>query len=293
MPRLSLILHGGAGDVQDNEVIPYREGIRAAAKIGWGVLKHHGSALDAVEEAINAMESDPVFDAGRGSYPNTDGQVEMDAIIMDGATLKNGAVAGIRNVLHPVSVARLVMEKTPHCFFVGAGAETFARIQGVAFCSDEDLLYNPYRVSAHPISSHDTVGAIALDANGHLAVATSTGGVPGKMPGRVGDSPLIGCGAFADDMLGAASATGRGEDLMKIVISKTACDLMAQGIPPKEAAPQIIDLLKKRVNGVGGIILMDHLGEIGFAFNAARMSCAWVTQDGRIEADVFETHPTS
>jgi L-asparaginase / beta-aspartyl-peptidase len=288
LESISLIVHGGAGDILDEEVGPSQNGIRQAAQIGWNILQKGGSALDAVEASINYMEETPVFDAGRGSFPNTAGEIELDAIIMDGKTLRSGAVAGIQHVLHPVSVARLVMERTPHSLFVAHGAEEFARTQGIPYCSNDELNFNPYRPVKDARSGHDTVGAIARDAGGHLAVATSTGGIPDKWPGRVGDSPLIGCGAYADDHVGGASGTGHGEDLMKIIFSKSACDLLAAGTPVQLAADQIIARLEARVNGEGGIILMDMDGNTGFAFNARRMSCAWIIANGEIEGGVFD-----
>lgn len=290
---ISLIVHSGAGDdIHDGLVEPFRRGVIAAAKAGWAVLQKGGSALDAVEAAVRVMEEDPVFDAGRGSFPNQAGEIEMDAILMDGATLNNGAVAAIQHVTHPISVARLVMERTPHTLMVGAGAEAFARSMGVPLVPTEALLVarddNPPSASGSGLCLplQDTVGALALDAQGHLAAATSTGGMRDKMPGRVGDSPIIGCGAYADDRLGAASATGRGEDIMKVILSKSACDLMASGVAPQQAAEAMIQYLAQRVNGQGGIILMNPQGEVGCAYNSLRMGRAWVTPQGEIVAFV-------
>jgi L-asparaginase / beta-aspartyl-peptidase len=289
---ISLIVHSGAGDdIHDGLVEPFRRGVIAAVQAGWEVLKQHGSALDAVEAAVRVMEDDPTFDAGRGSFPNQAGEIEMDAIIMDGATLNNGAVAAIQRVAHPISVARLVMERTAHILLVGAGAEAFARSVGVPVTPVEELLVvrddppmPPVRPSAVFLPLQDTVGALALDVNGHLAAATSTGGVRDKMPGRVGDSPIIGSGAYADDTLGAASATGYGEEIMKIILSKSACDLMAGGLAPQLAADAIMRRLVERVKGRGGVILMNPQGEVGHAYNTLRMGRAWVNPDGEIVA---------
>ncbi len=291
---ISLIVHSGAGDdIHDGLVEPFRRGVIEAVKAGWAVLKQRGSALDAVEAAVWVMEDDPTFDAGRGSFPNQAGEIEMDAIIMDGATLNNGAVAAIQRVANPVSVARLVMERTPHTLLVGAGAEAFARSMGVPVTPVEALLV--VRDDPPPLAAlasgpflplQDTVGALALDVYGHLAAATSTGGIHNKMPGRVGDSPIIGSGAYADDTLGAASATGYGEGIMKIILSKSACDLMAGGLAPQLAADAIIRRLAERVKGRGGVILMNPEGKVGCAYNTLRMGRAWVNPDGEIVAFV-------
>ncbi len=299
MPTPTLILHGGAWSIPDGDVVASIAGCRAAATIGWQILAQGGSALDAVEAAVRDLEDNPVFGAGRGSCLNADGDVEMDAIIMDGATLNTGAVAALQRVQHPISVARLVMEHTEHNLLVGAGAEAFARRHGVPDWPKENLITEserarwqaakanrPDRVEEFTTVGHDTVGAVAYDSNGHLAVATSTGGTTYQMPGRVGDSPLIGSGAYADDQTGAASATGWGESLMKIVISKSACDLIDQGRSAEEAAQAVIQRLAQRVpNGRGGLLMIDHLGHPGLAFNTPRMARAWVTTTGEIVAD--------
>ncbi len=304
MPTPSLILHGGAWAIHDDEVEDCLTGCRIAAQAGWEVLRNGGAALDAVEAAVRVLEDDPAFDAGRGSHLNTSGEVEMDAIIMDGATLDNGAVAAVQRVKNPISLARLVMEQSGHSLLVGPGAEAFARSVGVAAYPVEALLvgreldrWEEFKRSREQQTRRGstagefeiptgTVGAVARDANGHLAAATSTGGTANKLPGRVGDSPLIGCGAYADDECGAASSTGWGESLMKIVFCKSACDLMAAGLPAQQAADAIIKRLAERVDGLGGIILVDKQGNIGHAFNTPRMARAWVTADGEIESAV-------
>jgi len=304
MPAPSLIVHGGAWAIHDDEVEDCLTGCRNAAQVGWEVLQNGGAALDAVEAAVRVLEDDPAFDAGRGSHLNTSGEVEMDAIIMDGATLNNGAVAAVQRVKNPISLARLVMERSGHSLLVGSGAEAFARSDGVAAYRVEELLVgrelarweeftrNSGKLTRPEITAGEvemptgTVGAVARDADGHLAAATSTGGTANKLPGRVGDSPLIGCGAYADDECGAASSTGWGESLMKIVFCKSACDLMSAGHPAQAAAEAIIKRLTERVDGLGGIILIDRQGNIGHAFNTPRMARAWVTADGEIESAV-------
>ncbi len=283
----SILVHGGAGDDFADRLDAFCDGVRRAAWAGWDVLRNGGTALDAAVCAVQVLEDDPTFDAGHGSFLNRAGEVEMDAIVMDGVTLKNGAVAGIQRVSSPVAVARLVMERTPHCLLVGAGAEAFARSQGVAVCPMEELVAQSSTAllppeHRRPAVGRDTVGAVVLDGEGRLAAATSTGGMADKLPGRVGDSPIIGCGAYADNQLGAASATGRGEDLMKIVFSKTACDLMGSGLAPQAAAEAALRRLEQRVQGVGGIILMNPGGEVGSACNTSHMVRAWFSAEGEL-----------
>ena len=286
-----ILVHGGAGNDFDDRLPEFRAGVERAARAGWNVLRQGGSALDACEAAVRVLENDPHFDAGHGSFLNANHEVEMDAMVMDGTRLGYGAVAGIQRVANPVSVARLVMERTQHSIFVGAGAEQFARAQGVPVCPMEELvagssthLLRPEDRGFHAGQTGDTVGAIALDAGGQLAVAVSTGGTPGKMPGRVGDSPLIGCGGYADNSLGAAAATGSGEALMKILFSKTACDLMASGLSPQQSAEEVLRLLERRAGPTsqGGIILMNPAGEIGSAFNTHHMVHACIGGTGEL-----------
>ncbi len=291
-----IIVHGGAWFLPRRYREAALKGVQAAAVAGQVVLREGGSALDAVETAVRLLEDDPAFNAGRGSYLNRAGEVEMDAIIMDGKTLDLGAVAAIRRVRHPITVARLVMERSPHNFLVGSGAMAFATRVGVPLCDPSELVGHledevgeeeehwvpPEWEAAQKAYAIDTVGAVALDANGHLAVATSTGGMPNKAPGRVGDSPLVGSGAYADDRLGAASATGWGERLMRIVISKTACDLLGHGRSAQQAAEAAIIQLHERVGGYGGLILIDRQGQIGIAHNTPHMAHAYTTPEGDI-----------
>ena len=274
-----IFVHGGAGNDFDDRLAEFRAGVSRATWAGWQVLSQGGSALDAVEAAVCVMEDDPQFDAGHGSFLNANQEVEMDAMVMEGAQLGYGSVAAIQRVANPVRVARLVMERTRHCIVVGAGAEQFARQQGVPLCPMEELvagssthLLRPEDRVFRPGQAGDTVGAIAMDASGLLAVAVSTGGTAGKLPGRVGDSPIIGCGAYADNALGAAAATGSGEALMKVLFSKSACDLMAQGLSPQQAAEQVLGQLERKIGPTqAGIILVNPAGEVGAAFNTHHM----------------------
>ncbi len=289
----SLIVHGGAWEIPDEAVEPCRAGCRRGLAASWEILLRGGSALDAVETAIIALEDDPVFDAGFGSHLNRDGQVELDAILMDGATLKAGAVAAVQRIRNPVRLARKVLEQTEHMMLVGAGAEQFAVEQGMELCRAEDLILasereawrkcreGRHRAAEHFAHRHGTVGAVARDARGNIAAGTSTGGTCCKLPGRVGDSPLIGCGCYADGEAGGASATGWGEAIMKIVMAKAAVDLLRSGCTAAAAAEGAVEVLANRTGGKGGIILLDREGEIGFAHNTRRMAYGFV-RDGEI-----------
>ncbi len=267
----ALIVHGGAGQWQEERLPRAIEGVERALDVGISILSREGSAVDAVEQAVMVLEDDPVFDAGTGSYANTDGDVEMDAIIADGSTGRFGAVAAIRNLRHPISVARKVMEDTPHCLLAGEGASRFAHANGFDFISNELLIGD----ATHP--AHDTVGAVALDIRGRIAVATSTGGTRDKMPGRVGDSPIYGAGAFADEVCGV-SATGVGEYIMRVLLAKFVADGIARGLSPELAAQGGIAHLAN-IQGTGGVICIDRDGRVGRHYNTVAMPFAYV--DGR------------
>lgn len=274
MNRPVIVVHGGAWYIPPRLHAAYQEGCRRAALLGWECLTNGGSALDAVETAVVSLENETTYDAGRGSYFNAADEVEMDAIIMDGRTLTFGAVAAIQQVLNPVRVARLVMERTPHHFIVGQGATAFAREMGLL--ADPGVAVGKRELEEEEWTPPgDTVGAVALDLDGNLAAATSTGGTPNKHPGRVGDSPLVGCGAYADNLAGAAGATGSGEQLMRIVISKAVCDRMAAGLPAQQAVEEAIRLLQRRVNGYGGLIAIDRAGRVGLAHNTPNLAYAY------------------
>ena len=287
-----LLIHGGAGTIPDDGVERYVAGIRDALDAGWSVLQVGGSALDAVEAAIVSMEDSGAFDAGRGSVLNQDGRVQLDAMIMDGATLAAGAVGAVETVRNPIRVARVVMERTPQVYFVGPGAERFAREQGFDPIDNSELvssrerqLFEEARSSAlaggtAPIGTatdgsrgHDTVGAVALDGAGNLAAGTSTGGIRYKPVGRVGDSSVVGSGGYADNDSAAVSCTGDGEAIMRLVLGKWAVDRVAAGIAPQRAAEAAIERLVERLGAHGGLILLDRQGRTGIAFNAERM--AW------------------
>jgi beta-aspartyl-peptidase (threonine type) len=269
----AIIVHGGAGQWLEERLPRALEGVGRALDIGNAILARSGSALDAVEQAVTVLEDDPAFDAGTGSYANTDGDVEMDAIIADGTGERFGAVAAIRNVRHPVSVARKVMEDTPHCLLAGDGAARFALANGFDFIANELLLGG----ASHPIG--DTVGAVALDERGRIAAATSTGGTRGKLPGRVGDSPIFGSGAYADPACGV-SATGIGEFIMRSLLAKFVADGVARGLTPDLAAQGGIAHLA-HIGGTGGVIVIDHDGRVGSRRNTVAMPVAYIDRNGR------------
>jgi beta-aspartyl-peptidase (threonine type) len=274
--RPVIVVHGGAWFIPESHRDAFIGGCRRAALAGWARLEAGASAIDAVEAAVRVLEDDPTFNAGRGSHFNRLGEVQTDAIVMDGRTLNLGAVAAVRRVMNPVNLARLVMEHSDHNFIVGQGAQDFAREMSVPLCEPASMLGTPSIEGWSLPMAADTVGAVALDVDGNVAAADSTGGTADKWPGRVGDSPLVGSGVYADNLSGAAAATGHGEMLMRVVISKTACDQLAAGKSPQEAADAVIRLLHERVGGYGGIILVDRKGRVGLAHNTPNMSYAYV-----------------
>ena len=302
----SLIVHGGAWDVPDEAVDACKDGCQRALAAGWAILSRGGFALDAIEAAVMVLEDDPVFDAGFGSHLTLDGKVECDAIVMNGATLRAGAVSTLQRVKNPIQVARKILESCPHMMLVGEGAERFASRHGIALCDPEKMISDAEREAwmkckedKHAAEHHrgheqGTVGAVAIDRDGHLFAATSTGGTCCKLPGRVGDSPLIGCGCYADANAGGVSCTGYGEAIMKIVMAKATVDFLCRpetcvntpggtscsGSSAELAAREAVHLLGKRTHATGGLILLDRDGNPGFAFNTPRMAYGYVAPDG-------------
>ena len=288
---VAIVVHGGAGNwsVPSENLAEALRACEQAASAGRAILAGGGTALDAVEAAVVILEDCPILDAGRGSYPNANGIVEMDALIMDGRNLNLGAIAAIQRVRHPVSLARRVMLESGHHFLVGPGAEAFADSIHFPRCDVQELLvgdslkeYQRLQEYTAKAALGDTVGAVALDRNGNLAAATSTGGTANKRPGRVGDSPLVGCGAYADNWTAAVSATGYGEALMRVVISKRVCDFVATGLSAASACEAAIRLLEERTGGEGGLIAVDARGQVGWAFNTLAMPHAHAIDDGPI-----------
>jgi beta-aspartyl-peptidase (threonine type) len=319
----------------DDAIAAHENGISHALATGWAVLERGGTSVEAVEAAIEGMENDEAFDAGRGSFLTRDGRVQCDALLMSGADLRTGGVACVERLRNPIRAARLVLEESPHVYFVGVGAERFAMQHGMRLCDNMDLvipreqtrLYAaqeaeqmgmtdttfsgvmkvplaPEEMAAilsegarglanaaaaqprldaipDPLLSHDTVGAVALDVQGNLAAGTSTGGTLNKAPGRVGDSSLIGCGCYADNLSGAVSLTGWGEPIMKLVLGKWAVDRVQNGAAPDEAASAAIAYLFARLDGHGGIILLGPDGRWGIAHNTPRMAWGVATAEGK------------
>ncbi len=277
----ALIIHGGAGASDPQLGEDQRRGARAALIAGWQVLAGGGSAVDAVCAAVVTLEDDPIFNAGLGSCLTSAGTVEMDASIMDGATLAAGAVAVVRRARNPIRLARAIMGEGRHLFFAGAAADDLCSRFGLTTCEPEDLITPLQRDRWQRLqaSSGGTVGAVAVDRHGHTAAATSTGGMTGKQPGRIGDSAVIAAGTYADDRLGAASATGEGEAIIRIAMSKSALDCLGDGADPQPATQQAIDTLGRRTGGRGGLIVVDRFGRIGSATNAAHMTWGWMRGD--------------
>ncbi len=284
-----MLVHGGAWAIPDDVVEAHLRGVEAAAAQGWRVLQEGGVCLDAVEQAVVAMEENETFDAGRGSFLNMDGRVQLDACMMDGATLRAGGVGCVEHIRNPIRAARKVLSESPHVYFVAQGAERFAQEHGIDLCANEELIIEREVIRLReakqqgylqmpdefgPMRSHDTVGAVALDRYGNIAAATSTGGTLNKAPGRVGDSSLIGCGCYADNLSAAVSTTGWGEPMMKLVLSKWTADHVEQGWAPQEAAQRALYYLKKRLDGHGGMIVVDSKGRVGIAHNTPRMAWA-------------------
>jgi beta-aspartyl-peptidase (threonine type) len=369
-PQPILLIHGGAWAMPDVAVAAHQRGIAAALAAGWSALSRGGTAIDAVEAAVTLMEDDDTFDAGRGSFLTRDGRVQLDALLMNGADLRTGGVACVERLRNPIQAARLVLEKSPHVYFVGPGAERFATQNGMRLIDNTELIVprerdrlmafqraeaaggndttfsgnseftTPSPVKSSPsfvistgaqpgsptgvlcplgwersgeipafpddpattqtaleaealralpeelriddptLHSHDTVGAVALDQFGDIAAGTSTGGTLSKAPGRVGDSSLIGCGCYADNLSAAVSLTGWGEPIMKLVLGKWAVDRVANGASPQDAASAAIAYLYTRLGGHGGIILLGPDGQIGIAHNTPRMAWGIATANG-------------
>lgn len=327
---LALIVHGGAGAMATDRYDAARNGCRDAALAGWRVLLAGGTAVEAVEAAITALEDNPGFNAGTGAVLTTDGRAQLDAGLMDGDTLQVGAVAGVERVRNPIRLARAVLA-SEHVLLMGAGAEQFATESGFPLCDPNELV-TPHQyarwqagyragdaVNVGPLVSftpepatngngdngsngngmypaapidgemvhadgekHGTVGAVAVDAHGHVAAGASTGGIAAKYPGRIGDTPLVGCGFCAEDGFGGVSSTGHGEDFIRLQLARRALDFIAGGMSAQAAATAAIRMLDERVRGDGGLILLDGSGRIGYARNTPSMAHAYML-DGMAE----------
>ncbi len=279
--RYAMAVHGGAGAMEreaGEALRPrLREGLAAALDAGAEVLAAGGAALDAVERAVRALEDDPLFNAGRGASPTTTGALQLDASIMDGATLRCGAAVGLKRTVNPVSLARAVMERTPHVMLCGAAADRFAARAGLR-TAGRDYFLDDTRRRLVEGTRHGTVGAVAVDAAGRLAAATSTGGVHGQMTGRVGDTPIIGAGTYADARC-AVSCTGFGEEFIRHVVAGRVAFMVEAGRPLEVAVVEVVDRLLRP--GDGGLIAIDAAGGVVLRTNAPSMSCAWRDAGGR------------
>ncbi|KAL0893184.1 hypothetical protein ABMA27_014799 [Loxostege sticticalis] len=292
-----IIVHGGAGDIPDSRVPGKLSGTKAAVVAGHDVLLKGGSALDAVEAAVVSMEKDENFNAGYGSVLNLDGEVEMEASIMSGANLDVGAVTLIKDFLHPISIARKVLTDSPHSLLGGEGAKRFALQKGFQTIPPESLISKNAKDALQNFLKHGefgrteigvkdeggvgTVGAVAVDANGHVAVATSTGGMSGKAVGRIGDTPQIGSGTYADDNVGGVSTTGHGESILKYCLAHSIIRSMESGINPNTATKNSVLGMTRRLNNTAGAITLSKDGDVGVYFSSKRMSWAYV-KDGKI-----------
>jgi beta-aspartyl-peptidase (threonine type) len=270
----ALIVHGGAGADPKGGREELRVGIEGAVRAGWERLAAGGSSLDAVEAAVRAMEDHPRFNAGRGSVLTSAGTVEMDASIMEGDGLTNGAVACVSGVRHPITLARRVLEAGRHSLFVAEGALAQARALGVPLCDPAELVLEHQRRRLQETQA-GTVGAVALDRAGVIAAATSTGGTSGKLPGRVGDSPLIGCGTYAESTLGGVSCTGDGEAIIRVVLARRTLEIMKSVGDPQHACQVALDVLVEEGRGGGGLIAVDWKGRIGWAHSTPLMPVGW------------------
>lgn len=312
---IAIVVHGGAGTIEREDLGEAREkathaALREALRAGHSVLEDGGTSLDAVTAAVKVLENSPLFNAGKGAVFNCAGDNEMDAAIMDGATLKAGAVAGLRRTKNPILLARLVMEKSPHVLLIGEGAESFGRLHDIEFV-DPEYFYTDYRweqlqaVQAREgvkgcgnvMAARDgfdpttfgTVGAVALDADGNLAAATSTGGMTNKRFGRVGDVPVIGAGTYADNETAAISATGHGEYFIRTVAAHRIASRIAYNDETlDEAADAVINGLLRKMGGGGGVIGVDRKGNITMTFNTSGMYRGYINADGKMETAIYK-----
>ena len=284
----TIIVHGGAKTITDDKVAANNAGCTAAAEAGWAVLISGGTAAEAVEAAIRVLEADQTFNAGLGSTLNSDGEVELDAAIMEGS-LSWGAIAAVQGTRHPISLARKVMDDKPR-LLVARGAERFAVDCGAEMCKKENLIadeqWQEWKEDQKVIDRPNTVGCVALDASGILAAGTSTGGTTKQQQGRVGDTALVGSGLYADNKIGGCSTTGDGESIIPVVLAKTAIDFLTGDRHPDEAAQMAIDALVSKVKGEAGCILIDRQGRVGWAYNSSHMACAYMTE-GQDKVAVF------
>ncbi|ODM95470.1 putative isoaspartyl peptidase/L-asparaginase [Orchesella cincta] len=304
--KLALIVHGGAGMISQSRIPLKLAGVQEALRAGYDVLKATNNSVDAVEAAIKVMELDEAFNAGYGSVLTSTGEVEMDAILIRGSEIESRCCWAMRNFAHPISVSKAVMEKTPHTLLVGAGAEQFAEEEGFPIINSEQLIAPfardllkrvlakqavastevPETVDAPKSLSKGeggTVGAVAINSLGEIAAGTSTGGITAKLPGRVGDTPIIGGGTFCDDAVCGASATGLGEAIMRVCVCSRIANALEQGERPNEACLSALNFMTSRIpEGDGGAIVITKNGEVGYNFNSNKMAWAYIKGDENV-----------
>lgn len=325
-PRIGFVIHGGAGVITKGSLTPereaeYRAKLEEALMAGYRLLKEGRPAMDAVEAAIRIMEDSPLFNAGKGAVFTNDGRNELDASVMDGKTLAAGSVAGLRHVRNPITLARAVMEKSPHVMMVGDGAERFAKDRGFELVDEKYFFTQPRWDSLQKILKEEkereskekagekkpgavgiltptnlipenkfgTVGAVALDKDGNLAAGTSTGGMTNKKYGRVGDAPIIGAGTYANNDTCAVSATGWGEYFIRLGVARDIAALMEyRALPVQQAVDLVIKTKLQKLGGDGGVIAIDRFGNIGISFNSEGMYRAYVNVEGKAVVDIYE-----
>ena len=316
-PRLGFVIHGGAGVIKKGGLTPereaeYRKKLEEAVLAGYKALQSGKNSLDAIEIAIRILEDSPLFNAGKGAVFTADGKNELDASIMDGKTLKAGAVAGLRRIKNPILLARKVMENSPHVMMTGDGAEKFAQTQGFAFVPPSYFWTKPrwdalqqiireeaakakgkkigeFRSPASQNERYGTVGAVALDKNGDLAAGTSTGGMTYKKFGRVGDAPIIGAGTYADNRTCGISATGWGEFFIRIGVARDISALVEyKGVPIQQAVDEVIQKKLQNLGGDGGVIALDKNGNIGISFNSEGMYRAYIDENGKPVVKIYK-----
>jgi beta-aspartyl-peptidase (threonine type) len=289
----SIAVHGGVGVLGDECAPEAAAGVAAAARVGFAVLREGGSALQAVIAAVRALEDDVHFNAGTGSVLTSEGTIENDAAVMWGADLSAGAVAAVSGFKNPILLADQIRKASPHVLLVGPGAERFGEREGLSRVQPASMITERQRSKwqaevarraarlsgSRGLDKHGTVGAVAADLQGHVAAATSTGGTFFKWPGRVGDTPIIGGGTYADDRSGAASCTGEGEAILKVTLARSSVDLLRGGASAQAAAEAALAILSERTRADGGLILAAPNGDLGIAFNTLRMSRARCSGD--------------
>ncbi len=277
---IAMVVHGGSWNIMPDDMVDaHAEGCLRAVERGFHMLRDGEMALDAIEAAIRILEDDPTFDAGHGSFPTLDGEVELDAALMDGAALDVGAVACVTGIPNPIRLARLILS-SPQVLLTGAGAQKYAVQHGLPVCESSDLIAPPehwqkFNVMEKYQGPSDTVGAVALDAHGNIVAGLSTGGQPNRLPGRVGDVPQVGCGFYADSQVGGVACSGWGEAIARVTLASRTMHFLEAGLAPQEAAEKAIQLMQDRVDGFGGILAVDPAGRVGMAFNSRRFARAY------------------